>query len=126
MKRSSGDLVDEAMEHFRAARGHVVRFGLDDPAGRDAACLRLAVAIDCLTQLPPDLREAVCGEDWPSIRAMRNRIAHGYFGVAVDVVRDTAHGVDAPPARPTGPLSWGLGPAATPRTAPHGARLGRA
>lgn len=89
MKRSSGDLVDEAMEHFRAARGHVVRFGLDDPAGRDAACLRLAVAIDCLTLPPPDLREAVCGEDWPSTRAMRNRIAHGDFGVAVDVVRDT-------------------------------------
>nr|WP_277344661.1 HepT-like ribonuclease domain-containing protein [Cellulomonas sp. IC4_254] len=61
---------------------------MDDPAGFDAACLRLAAAIDCLAGLPAAMRDEICGGDWFSVRSTRNRIVHGYFAVESDVVRE--------------------------------------
>ncbi|VTR77574.1 HepT-like ribonuclease domain-containing protein [Cellulomonas hominis] len=87
MTRTTADLVAEALEHVDALRKHVAVLGLDHQAGFDAVCLRLAVAIDCIAQLPPVLRDTVCGGSWPSVRATRNRIVHGYFTVDAEVVR---------------------------------------
>jgi uncharacterized protein with HEPN domain len=85
----------DALEHIRVLRLHVAEFGLENQLGLDAASLRLAVAIDCLNHLPPDLREALVGDEWHALRAMRNRIAHGYISVDADVVRDTVrHDLD--------------------------------
>ncbi|MBW0255685.1 HepT-like ribonuclease domain-containing protein [Cellulomonas sp. PS-H5] len=88
MRRTPVDLVVEAVEHVDAVRAHVDRLGLDDPAGFDAACLRLAAAIDCLSGLPAGLRDEICGGDWHSVRSTRNRIVHGYFAVESEVVRE--------------------------------------
>ena len=88
MRRTTSDLVDEALEHLDALREHVDDLGLDHRTAFDAVCLRLAVAIDCLSQLPPDLRDVVCDGRWPSVRATRNRIVHGYFSVDEEVVRE--------------------------------------
>ena len=82
-------LVDEALLHLEVLHDHVAELGMDQPTGFDATCLRLSVAIDCVSRLPRDLQDAVCGEERSSIRAMRNRIAHGYFSVDRDAVRDT-------------------------------------
>jgi len=88
VRRTPEDLVVEAVEHVDAVRAHVDRLGLDDPAGFDAACLRLAAAIDCLAGLPVGLRDEICGGDWASVRSTRNRIVHGYFAVESEVVRE--------------------------------------
>ncbi|MCC2591878.1 DUF86 domain-containing protein [Tessaracoccus sp. OS52] len=55
----------------------------------DAIALRLASMIDALNGLPSVLLEDLFGEDWPAMRGLRNRIAHGYHLVAADVLRVT-------------------------------------
>jgi uncharacterized protein with HEPN domain len=82
-------LIDDALLHLEVLHDHVTELGMHQPAGFDATCLRLSAAIDCVTRLPRGLQDAVCGEERSSIRAMRNRIAHGYFSVDRDAVRDT-------------------------------------
>lgn len=89
MKPSSVDLIEDALEHLEVLKKHVARGAMDTQVGMDAASLRLASAVERLTHLPPPLRDAVCGDDWPAIRAMRNRIAHGYLTVDPGAVRDT-------------------------------------
>lgn len=89
------DVLDEALAHLEVLRRHVDGVGMDDPLGFDATSLRLSVAIDCITRLPRDLQDVVYGDQRTAIRAMRNRIAHGYFWVDPDVVRDTVrHDLD--------------------------------
>lgn len=89
MKASSVDLIAEALRHLAVVRHYVAEEGLESDLGMDAASMRLSSAIERLTHLPPELQEAACGEDWPAIRAMRNRIAHGYFTLDRGAVRDT-------------------------------------
>lgn len=55
----------------------------------DAIGLRLAAMIDSLGGLPSEVLHSMFGEDWPAMRGMRNRIAHGYHLVAPDVLRIT-------------------------------------
>lgn len=89
------DLLDEALAHLEVLRRHVDEVGMDDPLGFDATSLRLSVAIDCVTRLPRDLQDVAYGSQRSAIRAMRNRIAHGYFWVDPEVVRDTVrHDLD--------------------------------
>jgi uncharacterized protein with HEPN domain len=89
VKPSSADLITDALEHLEVLKAHVARGAMDTQVGMDAASLRLASAVERLTHLPPLLRDAVCGDDWPAVRAMRNRIAHGYLTVDPGAVRDT-------------------------------------
>jgi uncharacterized protein with HEPN domain len=89
------DVLDEALAHLDVLRRHVDEAGMDDELGFDAASLRLSVAIDCVTRLPLDLQDVAYGDQRSAIRAMRNRIAHGYFWIDPDVVRDTVtHDLD--------------------------------
>lgn len=89
------DVLDEALAHLEVLRRHVGEVGMDDPLGFDATSLRLSVAIDCVTRLPQDLQDVAYGDQRSAIRAMRNRIAHGYFWIDPDVVRDTVrHDLD--------------------------------
>jgi uncharacterized protein with HEPN domain len=89
VRASSADLIAEALLHLAVIRDHVAEEGLESDLGMDAASMRLSAAIERLTHLPPELQEAACGEDWPAVRAMRNRIAHGYFTLDRGAVRDT-------------------------------------
>lgn len=81
-------LVEEALEHVVILRENASEIGLDRRVGLDAANRRLVAAIECLGKLPPDLRDRVCGDDWPAVRSTRNRIVHGYIDVDDDVVRE--------------------------------------
>ena len=47
----------------------------------DAICMRLSAAIEALSQVDDQTRDALFGSDWPLMWGMRNRIAHGYASV---------------------------------------------
>lgn len=87
MKPTPRDLADDALEHVGAVRRHLDHGSLDDALVVDAVSLRLSCALDCIGKPPSDLREQVCDNAWPEIRAMRNRIVHGYLLIDVDVIR---------------------------------------
>lgn len=42
-----------------------------------------------LARLDPDIRARIFGEDWALMWGTRNRIAHGYALVSVEIVRRT-------------------------------------
>ncbi len=79
-------LVD-ALEHVAVLQRHAAETGLDVEVGLDAAKMRLVAAIECLAGLPPGVRDQVCGDAWPAVRATRNRIVHGYVDVDDEIVR---------------------------------------
>jgi uncharacterized protein with HEPN domain len=79
--------VHDALEHVRVLQENAEEIGLDRRVGLDAANTRLVAAIECLGKLPPDLRDQVCGADWPAVRSTRNRIVHGHVDIDDEVVR---------------------------------------
>ena len=87
MRRTAADLADEALEHLDVLREHVWLAGAESRTAIDAISLRRSSALDCIGQLPPDVRDAVCDQEWPAVRSTRNRIAHGYSVVDADVIR---------------------------------------
>ena len=61
----------------------------------DAMCLRLAAGIETLARLEADVRDEIFGDDWPFMWGMRNRIAHGYTLVSLNIIFETL-AVDVP------------------------------
>ena len=55
----------------------------------DAVALRLAAAVDVLTNLDAAMRDRVADGAWEQMRGMRNRIARGYASVSPAIVRAT-------------------------------------
>lgn len=51
--------------------------------------------IEVLARLNADVRSELYGDNWPLMRGMRNRIAHGYLLVDSGIVRQTVE-VDLP------------------------------
>ncbi|GIG37697.1 HepT-like ribonuclease domain-containing protein [Cellulomonas pakistanensis] len=87
MKRTTTDLADDALEHLTLIRRYVGEYGLDEEVALDAVALHLSSALDCIGKMPAADRDAACGSEWPQIRSLRNRIAHGYLWIEADVVR---------------------------------------
>jgi uncharacterized protein with HEPN domain len=53
-------------------------------------CAKLAISyVGALAQEHPDFTKNHPETPWRSMTAMRNRIAHGYFELDLDIVRDT-------------------------------------
>lgn len=89
MSRSDAELVRDALEHIAALRRHLERHDPTDETIVDAVSLRLSAAIETVSRASADLRERVFGADWAIIWATRNRIAHGYAHISVEVIRAT-------------------------------------
>ena len=96
--RTTVQLLSEALEHLEAAETYASR-DLTDQVVIDAIALRLSAGIEALGQLSDAERVGLLGDTWPAMRGMRNRIAHGYAGVAerylVEVVRSDLPGLVA-------------------------------
>lgn len=87
--RTPDELLHEALFHCERALSYSQR-DLSDAMTLDAVALRIVAGIDAIGALPEDLRSEVTGGDWPVIRGMRNRIAHGYMAVDSEVLATTA------------------------------------
>ncbi len=89
MNRSNADRVEISIKHIDIARSHLDRGSLDDLLVFDAVCQRLSSAIEEITPVDDDVLDAVFGETWHLIRAMRNAIVHNYEFVSPDVIERT-------------------------------------
>lgn len=92
--------LPDYLEHVRQAAIDACSFveGLDKPAflvdrkTQNAVIMSLVVVGEAATKIMdrhPEFTTAHPEIPWRSMRGMRNRIAHGYFEVNLDVVWDT-------------------------------------
>ena len=89
MSRSDDELVKDALDHIQVLKRHLKRGDLSDETVADAVSLRLAAAIEAISETSAKFRERTFGDDWKVIWATRNRIAHGYAYVDLRLIRDT-------------------------------------
>jgi uncharacterized protein with HEPN domain len=74
----------EAIEEIRAHRGSAQ--ASEPSVVRDAVLYRLVVIGEAAGQLSEEARAAAPGIEWPAIVALRNRLAHAYWRVSLELV----------------------------------------
>ena len=91
-----GILLDQMFEAARRARSYVEGMSKDaflaDTRTQEAVVLNLLVIGETATKLSRDHESFLAGHPdlpWRSMRGMRNRIAHGYFELDMNVVWET-------------------------------------
>jgi len=96
----SGRRAADYLDHMRQAAMDACDFVqglskqdfLDDKRTQQAVVMSLVIIGEAATKLMDshaDLMQAYPDVPWRSMRGMRNRIAHGYFEINLDVVWDT-------------------------------------
>ena len=92
--------LDELIIHMKEAAGQAVIYVegltrddfLADKRTQQAVILNLIILGEAATKLMdryPDVAAANAHIPWQSMRGMRNRIAHGYYDINLDVVWET-------------------------------------
>jgi uncharacterized protein with HEPN domain len=89
VSRSDDELVSDALDHIAVLKRHLKRGDLGDETVADAVSLRLAAAIEAVSETSAQFRERTFGDDWKIIWATRNRIVHGYAYIDLSIIRDT-------------------------------------
>lgn len=88
MKRTTDDILRVALFHFRAVRDYTAR-DTEEQMVLDAIAMRLSAGIEELNGLEETDLRRLFGR-WDRMWGMRNRIAHGYVLVDIDLVTRTA------------------------------------
>jgi len=78
MNRPANNRARVAIDHVEVLREHLKRGPLSDQLVFDAACMRLASAIEEISGAGEAVVEEAFGASWRRIRGTRNTIAHGY------------------------------------------------
>jgi uncharacterized protein with HEPN domain len=93
---SLGDYLDHMLEAARLACSHTEGIGkepfLADKRTQQAVIMNLVIIGEAATKLPKDhadFLEAHPDVPWKNMKGMRNRVAHGYFEIKLDVVWET-------------------------------------
>jgi uncharacterized protein with HEPN domain len=94
VSRTTTELLTDALSHFELALEYS-RSSESTQMAVDAMCLRLAAGIEALGRLDESTRSELFGDDWLDMWGIRNRIAHGYTLVNLDIIRETM-AVDVP------------------------------
>ena len=89
MKKDELFWLQNAQEHLEILEGHLKSGSLDRQVVLDAACLRLASCIEELAGLTVTRREEYFGDKWHAMWSFRNRVAHAYFNIDVDIAKAT-------------------------------------
>lgn len=89
MSRTDEELIVSAQEHLKILRQHLSRTQIEDQTVADAVSMRLAAAIEAISQCNEEVRTRMFGEDWVLMWATRNRIVHGYAFVDLSIIRST-------------------------------------
>jgi uncharacterized protein with HEPN domain len=96
----SENRLPDYLDHMQQAASDACQFvrGLDkggflaDKRTQQAVVMSLIIIGEAATKVMdgyPDFAQAHADIPWRSMRGMRNRIAHGYFEINLDVVWDT-------------------------------------
>lgn len=96
----SGDRLTDYLDHIQQAatnaRGFVEGLGkedfLEDKRTQQAVIMSLDIIGEAATRVMDgyaEFAQAHAQVPWRNMRGMRNRIAHGYFDINLDVVWDT-------------------------------------
>jgi uncharacterized protein with HEPN domain len=90
------DYLDHMLEATGLIRSYVAGFSkedfLADKRTQQAVILNIVVIGEAATKLADEYPEFVARYpevQWKSMRGMRNRMAHGYFDINLDIVWDT-------------------------------------
>lgn len=90
------DYLDHMLEAIKLARCYVEGVTKDDfladKKTQQAVILNIVVIGEAATKLADEYPEFVAQHptvQWKSMRGMRNRMAHGYFDINLDIVWDT-------------------------------------
>ena len=83
------ELVAEALFHIEILEKHQTSGSYEDDLIADAVNLRLAVAIETISQTTPEFRESYFPGQWHEMKALRNVISHGYLFIDNAVVKIT-------------------------------------
>lgn len=91
-----GDYLAHMLDAIKLARSYVEGLSKDgflaDRRTQQAVIMNIVVIGEAATQLVSACPEFVAQHDeipWKQMRGMRNRMAHGYFDVNLDLVWDT-------------------------------------
>jgi uncharacterized protein with HEPN domain len=92
------DYLAHMLDAIRQARSYVEGLGkqdfLKDKRTQDAVMLKLLVLGEAAAQMVSECAD-FAGQHpeipWKEMRGMRNRMAHGYFDINLDIVWDTIH-----------------------------------
>ncbi len=100
MSTKQGPRLTNCLEHMleavRLARSYVEGLGkadfLEDRKTQQAVILNILVVGEAATKIANEYPDLVTGRPdipWRQLRGMRNRMAHGYFEINLDIVWDT-------------------------------------
>lgn len=95
MSRTDQELVRDALNHLEMLTYHLSQGPIEDPTISDAVNMRLAAAVETISQTSAQLRETYFGDDWRHMKSLRNRISHGYSLLDRELVQGTVE-VDVP------------------------------
>jgi len=87
MSRTIDELL--ALVHFDAGTEYVQVSDRDPQMILDATSMRLFAGLETLTRLPEGLADGLFPGEWPDMRGLRHRIAHGYGAISLTRVRET-------------------------------------
>lgn len=94
--------AEQLLEHMREAVAQTLAYVegwekedfLEDKRTQHAVILNLIILGEAATKLMDNYPEATSARpeiEWRSMRGMRNRIAHGYYDIDLDVVWETVN-----------------------------------
>lgn len=89
MSRTDAELVRDALEHLEVLKQHLEMGPFENPLISDAVNMRLAAAIESLSQTSSHFRASNFGAEWDLMKAVRNRISHGYSLLDYEVIKAT-------------------------------------
>lgn len=89
MSRTVRELLAEALAHFDAAAEYAQVTDRDPRMILDAMSMRLFAGLETLTRLPDGVADHLFSGEWPDMRGLRHRIAHGYGAISLTRVRET-------------------------------------
>ncbi len=93
VKRDIRDYLQDILTHISLAEKFIEGFTFGELQTDDKTTLALTRAVEIIgeaaRQIPLSLREQYPEISWKDLVGMRDRLAHGYFGIDLDVVWST-------------------------------------
>ena len=90
MTRTENEILWEAFDNLELVASYSTRSKTPDQLTLDAIGMRIIAGVESLAKLPDERRDELFGDSWAQMRAMRNRLVHGYEFVDSSIVIRTA------------------------------------
>ena len=95
MKPSNAAALNQALDSISAIRSHLEFMPLSETIAYDAVCMRLIVIGESLKKVDSSITRLYPSFPILQTMAVRNRIAHDYFGVDFSILENTVkHDLD--------------------------------